>query len=111
MCELNTDYEGKKCLYWSDQSINMSKALLYHGSMTVCGGILGYWGLNSVISGEVSLVPILLSIGGIGMVFGAVYETVLSSNSSDSIPDDRIVWSTVVLALIAVIAGIWSVIA
>ncbi|RYJ11593.1 hypothetical protein ELS20_09650 [Haloarcula hispanica] len=56
-----------------------------------------------------SLAPVLLSIGGTGMVFGAVYEAVLSSNPSDSIPDDRIVWSTVVLALIAVIAGIWSV--
>ncbi|WP_230458824.1 hypothetical protein [Haloarcula sp. K1] len=87
----------------------MSKALLYHGSMTVCGGILGFSGLASVISGEVSLAPVLLSIGGTGMVFGAVYEVVLSSNPSDSIPDDRIVWSTVVLALIAVIAGIWSV--
>ena len=101
----------KTYLYWSDQSVSMSKALLYHGSMTVCGGILGFRGLNSVISGEVSLVPILLSIGGTGMVFSAVYEAVLSSNSSDSIPDDQIVWSTVMLTLIAVMAGIWSVIA
>jgi len=98
-------------LYWSDQRVGMSKALLYHGSMTVCGGILGFRGLTSVISGEVSLVPILLSIGGIGMIFSAVYEVALSSNSSDSIPDDRIVWSTVMLTLIAVIAGIWSVVA
>jgi len=89
----------------------MSKALLYHSSITVCGGILGFRGLTSVISGEVSLVPILLSISGIGMVFSTVYEAVLSSNSSDSIPEDRIVWSTVVLTLIAIIAGIWSVIA
>ena len=98
-------------MYWSDQSVSVNKALLYHGSMTVCGGILGFRGLTSVISGEVSLVPILLSISGIGMVFSTVYEAVLSSNSSDSIPEDRIVWSTVVLTLIAVIAGIWSVIA
>jgi hypothetical protein len=89
----------------------MSKALLYHSSIAVCGGILGFSGLTSVISGEASLVPILLSISGIGMVFSAVYEAVFSSNSSDSIPEDRIVWSTVVLTLIAVIAGIWSVIA
>jgi hypothetical protein len=100
----------KRCLYWSDQPVSMSKALLYHGSMTVCGGILGVRGLNSVISGEVSLVPILLSIGGLGIVFSAVYETVLSSNSADSIPDDRIVWVTVVLTLIAVVAGSWSMI-
>ncbi|ERG93740.1 hypothetical protein [Haloquadratum walsbyi] len=89
----------------------MGKSILYHGSITVCGGILGFRGLNSVISGEVSLVPILLSISGIAMVFSAVSEAVLSSNSSGSIPDDRIVWSTVVLTLIAVIAGMWSVIA
>jgi hypothetical protein len=101
----------KTYLYWSNQPVSVNKALLYHGSMTVCGGILGFRGLTSVISGEVSLVPILLSIGGIGMVFSAVYETVLSPNSPDSIPDDRIVWSTVVLTLIAVIAGTWSVIA
>jgi hypothetical protein len=89
----------------------MNKALLYHGSMTVCGGILGFMGLSSVISGEVTLIPILLSIGGVGMVFGAAYEIFISSNSPDSVPDDPIVWSTVVLTLVAVIAGIWSVIA
>jgi hypothetical protein len=88
----------------------MNKALLYHGSITVCGGILGFISLSSVISGEVTLIPILLSIGGIGMVLGAVYEIFISSNSSDSVPDDRIVWSTVGLTLIAVIAGVWSVI-
>ena len=88
----------------------MNKALLYYGSITVCGGILGFISLSSVSSGEVTLSPILLSIGGIGMVLGAVYEIFISSNSSDSIPDDRIVWSTVVLALLAVITGIWSVI-
>lgn len=67
-------------------------------------------GLSRIISGGVSFIPILLSIGGIGMVFGAVYEAVLSFNSSDSLPDDRIALSTVVLALIAIIAGVWSMI-
>ena len=32
----------------------MNKALLYHGSMTACGGILGFMGLSSVISEEVT---------------------------------------------------------
>jgi hypothetical protein len=88
----------------------MNKALLYHGSVTVCGGILGFRGLSSVISGELALVPVLLTVGGTGMVLGEVYAVVVSPDSSDSVPNNRIVWSTVVLTLIAVIAGIWSVI-
>lgn len=88
----------------------MNRSLLYFGPMAVCGGILGIMGLSSVVSGKTSLVPILLSIGGIGMVLGAVYEAFISSSSSDSIPDDRMVWFTAMMALIAVLAAIWSVI-
>jgi hypothetical protein len=88
----------------------MNKALLYFGSLVVCGGILGLMGLSSVVSGDMSLVTILLSISGIGLLFSAVYEITISSNSSHRIPDDRILWSTVVLTLIAVGTGIWSVV-
>jgi hypothetical protein len=108
--ELNTAYESKKMLYWTVLFPIMNKALLYFGSLVVCGGLLGLMGLSSVVSGDMSLVTILLSISGIGLLFSAVYEITISSNSSDRIPDDRILWSTVVLTLIAVGAGIWSVV-
>lgn len=88
----------------------MNKALLYYGSLVVCGGLLGAMGLSGVVSGEVSLVSTLLSIGGIGLMSSAVYELTTPSNLSDQIPDDRILWLTVVLTLIAVGAGIWSVV-
>jgi hypothetical protein len=88
----------------------VNKALLYYGSLVVCGGLLGVMGLSGVVSGEVSLVSTLLSIGGIGLMSSAVYELTTSSNLSDQIPDDRILWLTVVLTLIAVGAGIWSVV-
>lgn len=86
----------------------MRTALLYYASLIACGGILGFVGLDGVLSGNVTLVSALLSISGVGMVVGAVSELV---GPSDSLPDDRIVWSTVALALVAVLAGIWSVVA
>ena len=85
----------------------MRTSLLYYASLIACGGILGFVGLNGVLSGTVTLVSVFLSIGGTGMVVGTVYELF---DSSGSLPDDRIVWSTVALALVAVIAGIWSVV-
>ena len=97
-------------LYWTVQSPIVNKALIYFGSLVVCGGILGFVGLSGVVSGDISLVSTLSSIGGIGLMSSAVYELTTSSNLSDQIPDDRILWLTVVLTLIAVGAGIWSVV-
>lgn len=86
----------------------MYKVRLYYISLAVCGAILGTMGLSSVVSGSVALIPVLLLTGGIGMIVGVVYEVFISSNSIDTIPDDRLVWYIISMAVIGVVAGIWS---
>lgn len=88
--------------------MDMTKARLYYASLAVCGAILGGMGLSSVVSGSIALVPVLLSIGGIGMITGVVYEVFISSNSIDTVPDGKLVWFTIAMAVVGVIAGIWS---
>jgi hypothetical protein len=88
----------------------MRKALLYHASVALCGAALGLIGLFSVASGSVTVVSVLLSVGGLGMTAGAVYETFLTPDPSESTPGDRTVWFTAAMAAIAVIAGLWSLI-
>jgi hypothetical protein len=95
-------YTGK------EQFLGMTKMKLYYTSLAVCGAILGGTGLSSVVSGSTTLVPVLLSIGGIGMVAGVVYEAFISSDSTDTVPDERLVWFTTAMAVVGVIAGIWS---
>lgn len=88
--------------------MDVTKIRLYYASIAVCGAILGVMGLSSVVSGGIALVPVLLSIGGIGMIAGIVYEVFISSTTIDTVPDDRLVWFTVAMAVVGVIAGIWT---
>lgn len=86
----------------------MLKACLYYASMAVCGAILGGMGLSSVVSGRIALVPALLSIGGVGMIAGAIYDVFVSSSSLDTVPDTRAVWITIVMAAVGGLARIWA---
>jgi hypothetical protein len=86
----------------------MRKALLYYASVALCGATLGAAGLSSAVSGSVTVVSVLLSVGGLGMTATAVYETLLSPDPSESVPGDRTVWLTVAMAVLAVGAGLWS---
>jgi len=86
----------------------VNKVHLYYISLAICGAILGIMGLSSVVSGDIALIPVLLSIGGIGMIVGVVYEVFMSSNSIDTVHDDRLVWFVISMAVIGVVAGIWS---
>lgn len=88
----------------------MKKALLYYTSIAVCGGAAGLMGVSGLLSGSVTLVSILFAVGGVGMVFGVFYEMFLSSDPSTSVPDDRLVWFTVAMAVLVVLAGSWSLI-
>ena len=90
--------------------LDMIKTRLYYAALAVCGAIIGGMGLSSVVSGNIALVSVLLSIGGIGMIAGVVYEVFFSSHSIDTTPDDRLVWFTVAMAVVGVIAGIWSIV-
>lgn len=86
----------------------MNMTYLYYASLAVCGGILGGIGLSSILSGSIALVPVFLSIGGIGMVVGVIYEVFFLSRSTDTAPDNRLIWFTVAMATIGVIGVLWS---
>lgn len=88
----------------------MNKALLYYGSMAVCGGILGILGLSGLISGTISITTVLWSVGGVGMVLGSVYEGLFARNSTESLPDDRLIWILTGCAVLAMIGFFWSLI-
>ncbi|ELZ11097.1 hypothetical protein C479_07308 [Halovivax asiaticus JCM 14624] len=86
----------------------MLSARLWYASIAVCGAILGGMGLSSVVSGRIALVPVSLSIGGVGMIAGVIYDVFISSSSLDTMPDTRAVWITIVMAAIGGLAGIWA---
>lgn len=86
----------------------MRKALLYYASVAACGATLGLTGLSSVASGSVTAVSVLLSVGGLGMTGAAAYEVFLTRDPTESVPGDRTVWFTVAMAVIAAVAGLWS---
>ncbi|WP_242406174.1 hypothetical protein [Halostagnicola larsenii] len=88
--------------------MDMIELRLYYASLAICGAILGAMGLSSIVSEGLALVPVLLSIGGIGMIAGVVYEAFISSPSIDTLPDERLVWFTVAMAAVGGIGGIWS---
>ncbi|ADB60420.1 hypothetical protein Htur_1534 [Haloterrigena turkmenica DSM 5511] len=78
---------------------------LYYVSMAVCGGSLGFIGLSGLLSGGLGVVPVLLTIGGLGMVAGSVFEA-LSGAPKKSVPDRRLLWLTVAGAVLAIVGGV-----
>ena len=86
----------------------MNTRYLYYVSVAICGSILAGIGLSSVVSGDVDLIPVVQSIGGIGMVLGVVYEVGISSTPAERVPDDRVVWFTAAMTCIGVVAVLWS---
>jgi hypothetical protein len=86
----------------------VKKALLYHLSVAICGGLIGVLGVSGSLSGNVTVVSVLLAIGGTGMALGAVYETFLSGDPTETVPDDWLVWFTISMAVIVVVAGLLS---
>lgn len=65
-------------------------------------------GLSSILAGTVAPVPVLLVISGVGMVIGVAYEVFISPPSTDSPPDDRLVWIMAGFAAVGIISGVWS---
>lgn len=88
----------------------MNKALLYYGSMAVCGGILGVLGLRGLTSGTISITTVFWSVGGVGMVLGSIYEGLFAQDSTESLPDDRLIWIFAGCAVLAVVGFFWSLI-
>jgi len=86
----------------------MLRFRLYYLSIAVCGAILGGVGLSSILSGRIALVPAFLAIGGVGMLAGTIYDVFGSAAATDTVPDTRAVWLTIVMAAVAGFAGIWA---
>ncbi|MEM4780488.1 MAG: hypothetical protein QXG03_02840 [Halalkalicoccus sp.] len=84
----------------------MNKSLLYHTSMAVCGGVFGLIGVSSLFSEGIGLGPMLMTVGGTGMVLSTVYIVVSSNDLSDSVPDGGTVWIAVAGAVLAVVGGL-----
>lgn len=75
---------------------------LYYVSTAVCGGALGLIGLSGLRSSGLGVVPVLLTIGGLGMVAGSAVEA-LSGTPKESVPDRRLLWLTVGGAVLAIV--------
>ena len=86
----------------------MKKALLYHASIAVCGATLAVLGASEVNSGNITVVSVLFAVSGTGMLLGAVYEAFRSDDPAENLPDDRLVWFTIAMGVIATVAGLWS---
>ncbi len=75
----------------------------YYAAVAVGGALLGQWGLSSLLSGDVTVVGVLLSVSGPGMVLATAYEVATSDDRSENVPEDRTVWVTVGFATVGVL--------
>lgn len=76
----------------------MERALLYHASLVVSGGVLAAVSLPSLVAGEFSASGVLMAVGGVGMVLAATYEQLTA--------DDPAVPETPGLVIVAVFAAL-----
>ncbi|MFC4406929.1 hypothetical protein [Haloarchaeobius iranensis] len=76
----------------------MRRALLYHGSLVVCGFVLAAVSVPSLVAGEFSVSGVLMAVGGVGMILASGYEQLAN--------DDPAVPETPGLVLVAVFAAL-----
>ena len=75
--------------------------LLYHMSMVICGGGLIRIGLS-----DTGLTSILFLISGIGVVFSVSYEWVTTSDRSELLPSEWVIWVVTAMAVITVVSSV-----
>lgn len=80
----------------------------YYVSLAICGGALGFIGLSGLHSSGLGVVPVLLTLGGLGTIGGSVFE-LRSGVSAESVPDRRLLWLTVAGAVLAIVGGVLTV--
>lgn len=90
--------------------MRISEPLLYYLSIAVCGGTLGIVGLSELVSGEVTLVSVLFTVSGVGVVLGTIYEGALSDDPAESVPGSRQVWFTTTCAVLVIVGAAWAVV-
>lgn len=86
----------------------MRTALLYQTSIAICGSALGIRGLITLGSSGGVLVPLLQTIGGIGMIASVAYDVAVVDEPT--LPDERIVWFVALCALVVVVTGVLPVV-
>lgn len=86
----------------------MRTAVLYYAFLTVYGGVAAVLGLDMLVSGGLSITGVLLAVSGCGVLGSVIYQTVSPSGSFAAVPDDRTVWFMTAMALLTVLAGVWS---
>ena len=84
----------------------MNEALLFHTSMAVCGSVFGSIGVSSLLSEGIGIGPVLMAVGGPGIVLSTAYVVTCSDDLSDSVPDGGTVWVAVAGAVLAVVGGL-----
>ncbi len=67
----------------------MNRALLYHVSMGIIGLSFAIRSVPDLLVGKSSIPLWLLAIGGVGMIFGSIYE-ILTGGREDFEPSRRI---------------------
>ncbi|MFC6726444.1 hypothetical protein ACFQE1_19160, partial [Halobium palmae] len=60
----------------------MNRALLYHASMATVGACLGLSALPALLAGDAGLGVVLMVVGGLGLVAGVGYETLVRDEPS-----------------------------
>ena len=75
--------------------------LLYYMSMVICGGGLIRIGLS-----DTGLTSILFLISGIGVVFSVSYEWVTTSDRSELLPAEWVIWVVTAMAVITVVSSV-----
>jgi hypothetical protein len=75
--------------------------LLYYMSMMICGGGLIRIGLS-----DTGLTSILFLISGIGVVFSVNYEWVTTSDRSELLPPEWVIWVVTAMALITIVSSV-----
>lgn len=69
---------------------SVERLYIYTGAHMIIGGSMGGPAIRSLIAGEWSLPVLLLTIGGSGMFFGAVYELLRTDSDEFSISASRL---------------------
>lgn len=80
----------------------MDRALLYHGSLVVCGFVLAAVSVPSLVAGEVSVSGVLMAVGGVGMVLSAGYEQLTAEDPA--VPETPGLVLVTVFAALALLA-------
>ncbi|AXR76505.1 hypothetical protein [Natrarchaeobaculum sulfurireducens] len=85
----------------------MSKTLVYFASLAVIGAVFVVLGTASLVAGAVGPGSVLMALGGLSLIGYGGYTLIFASEPSEPVPQDGIVWT---LAVAAVLFVLWAVV-